>query len=84
MELGWAATIQAILIAISTFYVRYKAKEDAKRVTAQTVSQDLGEEILKRIIALEVDVALVKQMTLKNNGPIDHRGPNRGGLTKGT
>lgn len=76
MELGWAAVVQAVLVAVSTWYVRRGSHQDADRVKTAAADRAQAHEILTRVKALELDMALVKRAALKEN-PIDHRGPQR-------
>jgi hypothetical protein len=77
MEMGWAAVVQALLVAFSTWYVRRGSTQDAKRVEQVTASQGTAHEILTRVKHLEEDMALVKRTVFKDNS-VDHRGPKRG------
>jgi hypothetical protein len=75
-DIGWAAALQAVIIAISTWYVRRGAKQDAGWVARSTAAQSTSNEILERVKAVELDLALVKRATLKDSS-IDDRGPRR-------
>jgi len=78
MEIGWAAALQAAIIAISTLIVRSGSKKDAKSVTDATASKADGVEILWRVKRLEADVAVLKRAQApKLPGTIDDRGPKK-------
>jgi hypothetical protein len=74
MDLGWAAVLQAVIISISTWYVRRGSRQDAVYVAKSTAAQSTSNDILERVKKLEDDLALVKRITLKDNR-IDDRGP---------
>lgn len=83
MELGWQAVVQAVIVAACTWYIRRGNKRDSqdlKRV-AQAESGTMR-EILDRLKAVELDLALIKRVTLKDNSgdqPTNiKRGPDRG------
>lgn len=76
MDLGWAAVIQAVLIALSTWYVRKGSQDDARRVAKLTAGQDTADDILTRVKTLEHDLSLVKRLMARDTS-IDHRGPKR-------
>ena len=76
MDLDWGTAIQALILAACTWYMRRGSKADARKVAQSTASQTTSDEILARVVALEVDVSLVKRATLKETG-IDNRGPAR-------
>lgn len=72
-ELGWQAAIQAVLVALSTWYVRRGSKKDStevKRTTAvltQIHSDEIGERISyleTNVRGLTVDMELVKRVVL--------------------
>lgn len=76
MELGWAAAIQAVVIAISTVIIRAGSRKDAATVSRSTAAQSTSNDILARVQAIETDLALVKMATLKDT-EVDHRAPTR-------
>lgn len=80
MDLGWAAVLQALTIAVSTWYVRKGSREDAAKVVHGTAAQSTSNEIRDEVVALKSQVAelktdmqLVKRATVK----IDDRSPAR-------
>ncbi len=75
--MGWEAVLQAVLVAMATWYVRRGSTQDAKRVESVTASQATAHDILTRVKALESDIALLKR-ALASQATIDHRGPRRG------
>jgi hypothetical protein len=80
-EYTWSAVAQAVIMAICTWFIRWKSTKDKtetqEKVIQSTASQTTSNEILSRVKALEVDMHLVKQAALKDGG-IDHRGPTKG------
>lgn len=76
IELGWAATIQAVLMAISTIIIRWGSKKDATGVKNSTAAQTTSDEILKRVKVLEDQVTSIKEV-IAPPGEIDHRGPSQ-------
>lgn len=88
MELGWAAVVQAILIAASAWYVRRGSHQDADRLKDFAAPKGQTHEILHRIKSLEIDVLWIKNQVWEMKGgerSIDHRGPKdpKGGAKDG-
>lgn len=77
MELGWSAALQALILAGCTWYMRQGSRADAASVKRTAATQATSSEILKRVVEIETDLALVKQVTLKQ-AAVDHRGPSKG------
>lgn len=75
MELGWSNAIQAIIMMISTWYIRRGGKSDAQGVKNSTAAQTTSTEILERVRTLEVKVDVILELTRESVG-IDHRGPS--------
>lgn len=76
MDLGWSPVLQALILAVCTWYMRNGSKRDAESLRRSSASQATAESILDRLMTVEIDLALVKQITLKQNAAgIDHRGP---------
>lgn len=77
MDLGWNTAIQAVIIAGCTWYMRRGSRRDSDQVVMRTAAQSTSNDILDRVKAVELDLALVKQATVKETQALDHRGPVR-------
>jgi len=55
----WSAAVQGLIVAVCTWYVRRGNKKDSES------NHCLNNEIIDRLSILEVDVALIKQATLR-------------------
>lgn len=75
MELGWGNVVQAVLIAISTWYMRRGNKNDTSSVIRTTAAQRTSNEILERVQSLEAQVQLIRTIVSKGV-TIDDRGPS--------
>lgn len=73
---GWAAVVQAVLLAVATWYVRRGSTEDASRVQRTAADKVQAQDILSRVKGLEADLALVKRAIARDTRP-DDRGPAR-------
>ncbi len=78
MDLGWGTVVQAVILAVCTWYVRRGSKADAATVVrgtaAQSTSNEIRDEVVKlkaQVEELSTDVRLVKRATVG----VDDRGP---------
>lgn len=80
MEPSWNTAIQALIIALSTWYVRRGSKKDTAAVKSNSEFQisNVADQILQRLDKLEVDMRLVKASFLKEPDPAGNQNETKG------
>ncbi len=76
MPFDWSSVLQAVILTFCTWYLRQGSRADAETAKRGVARQATVSDILTRVQAIEVDLALVKQAALKET-TIDHRAPRR-------
>lgn len=61
IEADWNTVAQALILALSTWYMRRGSKKDSESVKKITAHQSTTLEILDRVKRLEFEVYLIKQ-----------------------
>lgn len=80
MELGWAATIQAAIIGISTIVVRVMAAKDREQVKKVTARQDDLLKLKEDFKNLHANFIILRDAYFKDRPrTVDHRGPVKPG-----
>lgn len=75
LDLGWNGAIQAVIVAGCTWYIRRGSKIDS--ISLKAAGETTIREVLDRLKALEVDIALVKRTMLGQNNISDEPGLTR-------
>jgi hypothetical protein len=77
MELGWNSVIQAVVLAVCTWYMRRGSVRDSQNLKSYASSHADVDLVRKELQSLKHDFEIFKLAYFKNNPVVDHRGPSK-------
>ncbi len=76
-NMGWGAVLQALVLAVCTWYMRHGSKRDASDVKEATASPSDVRRVENQVKLLREEFDILKAAYFKQNPVVDDRGPRR-------